>query len=422
MQSHGSHVLAVLAGGQFATEADGEDYIFLDRDPAWFSGVLAYLRGSRPVAPNPLQPDFTPQATSAPQLTAFMREARYYQIEGLHQLLMERFLLVSRALRPCVAVFTETDNVHGITLCVYDTGAQVWHSRHYQKERHCVVDQDGEVITTQFATCSRYGLIYVVGAFVHPVTKKRTVDRLDVRTGVWKCMASLDQTGLESKNCIEAAYLKDDALLVVSCFTDHVSRTMLHIIDLASGVATELPSTGNAPSQHFYATCMLQGRLIVAGGHDESGKKSRVSEYDLGEQAWCPLPFMHHRRDAVNCVEWNGRAAVVGGHDGARSMDVVEVFDPPTGSWSMLPSMQAPREQPVVVVVNGTLVVMGGWMAAEDDDGDDDEWTSMERYNGEAQRWETIGHMPFHIYTPANPAEVMLLPSSTLRDNFQFLA
>ena len=415
MKGHGTHLLSVLAGGQFATEVDGEDYLFLDRDPTWFSGVLAYLRGCRNFAPDSLHADFTPDIGRALQLTAFMREARYYQIEGLHHLLNERCLLASGELRPCIAVMHKADDLEGIDFYLYDMGAQVWYCRYYQRERHCRRKVHRRR-PSGFATCTQGRFIYVIGAFVHPVTKKRTIDRLDVHTGVWEFVASLDGTSFEKRRIV-AAHLKEASVLVVSHQSPPRNMSpILHIVDLTSGAVQELPCAGHAPDHRFYATCLLQGRLILAGGKvHESKEVPWAWEYDVQEQFWRAMPDMNHQRELAAGVQWNGKAAMVGGYDGGQTVDVVEVFDAATGCWSVLPPMQTQREQieeVMAVVVQGNLVVIAGCT------NDTDAWTSIERYDENAGRWEMMGPMPIYL---AGDAAGVLVPHSALRGCFQQL-
>ena len=156
MKGHGTHMLSVLADRQFGIEVDGEGYLFLDRDPAWFSGVLPYLRGCCHFAPDPLRADFTLAVDSALNLTAFLREAQCYQIQGLCGMLKERRLLALRELWPCIAVINDRSSTHQqpghVDVHLYDIAAQVWHSKSYVRERY---------ENTDFLTCSDGRFIYM---------------------------------------------------------------------------------------------------------------------------------------------------------------------------------------------------------------------------------------------------------------------
>ena len=335
MKGHGAHLLSVLAGGQLVTEVDDEDYLFLDRDPTWFSGVLAYLRGCRHIAPDPLNADFTPDVGCASKLTAFMRGGRYYQIQGLHHLLRERRLVASCELRPCIAIINRRLLPQGIIVYLYDITAQKWYSTTYQRELYqgaWEYDTSFRQEVSGFATCRQGRFIYVIGAFVHPVTKKLTIDRLDIRTGVLELVAPLDETSLE-KGCICAAYIKESSIWVVSHdVSDYYNPTppMLHIIDPASGTTQKLPCVGHAPGLlcYRYATCLLQGRLISVGGQDD---ESGAWKYDVPQQSWRILSNMKQPRERATGVQWDDKAAVVGGHDKEHSVDTVEVFNVQSG-------------------------------------------------------------------------------------------
>ena len=186
-----------------------------------------------------------------------MREARYYQIQGLHHLLNERRLVASRELQPCIAVINRRLLPQGIIVYLYDITAQKWYSRTYQRELYQGIYETFRQEDRDFATCRQGRFIYVIGAFVHLVTKKRTIDRLDIHTGVLELVASLDETSLE-KGCICAVYMKESSILVVSHdASDYYNPTppMLHTIDPASGTTRKLLCVGHAPD--CYATDML---------------------------------------------------------------------------------------------------------------------------------------------------------------------
>jgi hypothetical protein len=77
LQTHGDrHLLAAMVSGAFAPEADAENVLFVDRDPAHFATILRYLRdGNVCGLPN--------------QRTPLWREWRYYGLPD-HT---ERYLL-----------------------------------------------------------------------------------------------------------------------------------------------------------------------------------------------------------------------------------------------------------------------------------------------------------------------------------------
>ena len=72
----GEHLLSILASDQFTREADGDGYVFLDRDSEWFGTILAHLRATGP------------SAIPCDRLgrRALGREAKYYGLDELHAL------------------------------------------------------------------------------------------------------------------------------------------------------------------------------------------------------------------------------------------------------------------------------------------------------------------------------------------------
>ena len=324
----------------------------------------------------------------------------------------ERRLVASSELQPCIAVINRRLLPQGIIVYLYDITAQKWYSKTYQRDLYqgaWEYDASFRREVHGFATCRQGRFLYVIGAFVHPVTKKRTIDRLDIHTGVLELVASLDETSLE-KGCICAVYMKESSILVVSHdASDYYNPTppMLHIIDPASGTTRKLLCVGHAPDLlcYRYATCLLQGRLIsVGGGDDESG----AWEYDVQQQSWRILSNMKQPRERATGVQWDDKAAVVGGHDREHGVDTVEVFDVQSGCWSALPPMQRGRQSANAVVVQETFVVMEGcrWTGIP---GENPSYVrEIERYNENARRWE-MGRLPFAA--PVEKIEEVLMPS-----------
>ena len=100
LRRQGPHLLSVLAADEFPREADGDGYLFIDRDPRWFCLVLNYLRhGTAP-------PLYSPVHRSAA-----LREAEYYSVQGVCRLLRTQ------------ASFVAVDKS---TVAVYDINTGVW--------------------------------------------------------------------------------------------------------------------------------------------------------------------------------------------------------------------------------------------------------------------------------------------------------
>ena len=102
LTSQGQHMLSVLASDQFAAERDSRGYKFIDRDPEWFSLVLAYLREGRSDMPR-----------SESERHAIYREARYFGLDALCDAAKERecILMVGKGM-----------------MQLYNPAADAWHA------------------------------------------------------------------------------------------------------------------------------------------------------------------------------------------------------------------------------------------------------------------------------------------------------
>ncbi|CAI9097462.1 OLC1v1033894C1 [Oldenlandia corymbosa var. corymbosa] len=95
----------------------------------------------------------------------------------------------------------------------------------------------------------------------------------------------------------------------------------------------DMPST-----RSFFAVGAAEGRIFIAGGHDES--KNALSSawvYDVEGNEWTELPRMKEERDECEGVVIGSGFWVVSGYDtesqgGFKSS--AEVFDPATGEWT----------------------------------------------------------------------------------------
>lgn len=79
---------------------------------------------------------------------------------------------------------------------------------------------------------------------------------------------------------------------------------------------------------------MIDGKLYVAGGADDSGYTSTTEVHDPATNAWTTLASMptavQGPGSAVSC----GKLYAVGGHASGTIVSTVQVYDPTTNAWS----------------------------------------------------------------------------------------
>ncbi len=114
------------------------------------------------------------------------------------------------------------------------------------------------------------------------------------------------------------------------------------------------------------ATLLTDGRVLVAGGGNESGFLSSSELYDPIAGEWTITnPMNVARRYFTATLLQNGKVLVSGGMNDNSGSDVAinsaEVFDPSTGVWSLTGSMTVARAYHTATLLqDGTVLVVGG--------------------------------------------------------------
>lgn len=81
---------------------------------------------------------------------------------------------------------------------------------------------------------------------------------------------------------------------------------------------------------------VLDGRLIVCGGHDGPSVRKSVEAYDPNTRSWTQLSDMIVARRNAGVVSKDRFLYVIGGDDGQANLSSVECYDPRSNSWNLL--------------------------------------------------------------------------------------
>lgn len=113
------------------------------------------------------------------------------------------------------------------------------------------------------------------------------------------------------------------------------------------------------------AGAVLDGKIYVIGGYDESGKTTDVVEvYDPLTDRWSRASSLPEPEDHAAAATNNGKLYVVGGYitvGGQRtSTNNSFIYDPSADKWEEIKSMPTPRGALTANFINDILYVIGG--------------------------------------------------------------
>ena len=370
MGRHGPHFLSVLASGEYASEADDGQYVFIDRDNRWFAIILEYLRDGTPAtgatsacaAPGDIGlyrhwfpdkdivvvPSFDGTTIGSPtphivdclrvglpgqdrdSWAAAWREARYYGLEGLARMLEERTFFV---------VFGMYSDTFDMWMAMYDLRSGRWQSTKLPDDelepRHC---------------CSIEGRIYVI------CSKADAIHSYDPGTGCWECVIDLP---VDLWHCAIRLHHVGEYLVVSGCPNFGLLYAALHL-KTRQWHRLERSFRG-VDFGSLEASCVIDDQWLIFGSW--SGAAVSVSHFPTTlHKSDIPEPPGGHRNEWDHpALAWNGKAVLVGA-EAVGNNRRVDVYDPITSAWSLLPPLPLDttlRHRVAAAVVDGNVVVMG---------------------------------------------------------------
>ncbi len=110
------------------------------------------------------------------------------------------------------------------------------------------------------------------------------------------------------------------------------------------------------------ATLLLNGKILVAGGSDNSGTLTSAELYDPVSGAWSPTGSLTQARENHSATLLpNGKVLVTGGYNSTSGdLASAEVYDPATGTWSITGSLTTARELHTATLLSTGQVLVTG--------------------------------------------------------------
>jgi len=361
LQRKGDHLLSVMASNIFATEMDGVEATFLDRDPRHFPLVLAYLREGEVLVP-------TRQAARS----ALRRELHYYCLPSFRDpagILLLPINSDACGEHPHNPFLDDTRTLAAL----YRVPTEAWELFEPGDMRQWHVT----------GSCSSGNHLYVLTGRYH-----------GLHTLVWFDPDSLrcEVIATHPVICAVSGYFILEVVgncLVIMCTADDPG--MPHVFDLRTRQwlrhrLTRLSACG---------ACVVDETLYV------SDQRGDIRYARPNQDTWRRLSPAPITNRLPVLVAWRGLVVVIGGFnqncdvaDDVLASPAVQTYNPRKRTWCALPPMTTPRFLPTAAIAEDCLFVIGGLFRPQDSQ---DMWAperEMERYDPEAGRWIDCGAVP----------------------------
>ena len=254
-----------------------------------------------------------------------------------------------------LAVGGYPDNIASAEL--YDPGTGTW-------------SPTGSLTTgrdSQTATLLADGKVLVVGGSDSTVSVGHAVasaEQYDPTSGKWTPAGNMR----EARIYHTATLLADGKVLVVggsSAGTLGKALASSELYDSASGTWTAGGDMTAGRTGHT-ATLLADGKVLVSGGHNDSGLLVPAELYDPASGIWTATgPMITPRNGHTATLLPNGKVLVAGGSAGQDALASAELYDPASGTWTAIGDMTTGRtDHTATLLSDGTVLVVGGTVRA----------------------------------------------------------
>ena len=148
--------------------------------------------------------------------------------------------------------------------------------------------------------------------------------------------------------------------------------------------------TGSMTTNRYYhtATLLLDGRVLVSGGHDAVAYLKSAELYNPSNGSWTATGSMTtNRYEHTATLLPNGKVLVVGGLGTGGELSSAEIYNPSNGTWTVTGSLGTGRESHTATLLpDGRVLVAGG-------SGPINNLSSSELYNPSNGTWTATGSM-----------------------------
>ena len=220
---------------------------------------------------------------------------------------------------------------------------------------------------SQTATLLANGKVLVVGGTDSTVSVGHALasaELYDPVSGKWTPAGNM----LEARIYDTATLLANGKVLVVggsSAGTLGKALASSELYDPASGTWT---ATGNmtAGRTGHTATLLADGKVLVAGGHNDTGLVALAELYDPASGTWTATgPMKEPRNGHTATLLPSGKVLVAGGSAGQDALASAELYDPLSGKWTAIGNMTTGRtDHTATLLSDGTVLVVGGTVRA----------------------------------------------------------
>lgn len=145
------------------------------------------------------------------------------------------------------------------------------------------------------------------------------------------------------------------------------------------------------PRLSHAAASLVDGRVLVCGGRNDSGVLSTCEIFNPSLNTWTETASLSNQVAYLEMVRLdNGNVLAFGGRNDEGDVASAEVFDPTTEQWSPVGDLSVERHWPSVNRLNdGTILVAGGWGGTFHD--------TVEIYNSVTQEFTPTGSHGFAV-------------------------